>query len=73
MTFGKMTSSHQQKRLCFFCPFQRGEFRVLLVNQLAQSGVQNIGFFHTCGRFFSFFVRLEDLKFDLKRENTKKK
>ena len=69
ITFGKMTSSHQQKTtLFFYLSVRRGRFRVLPVCQMAKSGVQNIGFAHTSRRFYFIF-----LNFDLKRENLKKK
>ena len=69
VTFGKMTSSHQQKTT-FFLSVRLGEFRVLPVDQLAQSGVQNIGFVHTSRRFFHFFeFQLETGEF---REKVKK-
>ena len=56
VTFGKVTSSHQHKTtLFFYLSVQRGQFKVLPVDQLAQSGVQNIGFVHTSRRFFLFF------------------
>ena len=55
VTFGKMTSSHQQKNDFVFLSVRRDEFRVLPVDQLAQSWVQNIGSVHTSRRFFSFF------------------
>ena len=70
VTFGKMTSSHQQKTAFLFLSVRRGEFRVLPVDQLAQSGVQNIGFVHTSGLFFHFFeFRLETGEF---KEKVKK-
>ena len=60
VTFGKMTSSHQQKTTLFFLSVRRGRFRVLPVDQVAQSGVENIRFAHTFRRFFYFFeFRLE--------------
>ena len=67
VTFGKMTSSHQKKTTLFFLSVRRGQFKVLPVDQLAQSGVQNIGFVHTSKRFFIF------LNSDLKWGNLKKK
>ena len=69
VTFGKMTSSHQQKTtLFFYLSVRRGKFRVLPVGQVAQSGVLNIGVVNTSRRSFFTF-----LNFDLKRENSKKK
>ena len=67
VTFGKMTSSHQQKATLFLS-VRESEFRVIPVDQLAQSGVQNIGFVHTSRRFLHYFFN-----FDLKRVNLKKK
>ena len=70
VTFGKMTSSHQQKKTLFFLSVRRGEFRILPVDQLAQTGVQNIGFVHTSRRFFYYFeFRLETGEF---KEKVKK-
>ena len=61
VTFGtRMTSSHQRKNdFVFFVRPKRSIEGILPVDQLAQSGVQNMVFFHTSRRF---------LKFDLKRE-----
>ena len=72
VTFGEMTSSHLQKTTLFlFLSVRRGQLRVLPVNQLAQSGVQNIGFVHTSRRFFYFFkFRLETGEF---KEKVKKR
>ena len=71
VTFGKMTSSHQQKTTLFFLSVRRGRFRILAVDQLAQSEVLNIGFAHTSRRFFYLFeFQLQTGEF---KENVKKR
>ena len=66
VTFGKMTSSHQQKTTSFFCPsdwVNLGYFPSIM--QLAQYGMQNTGFVYTFRRFFIFVFefRLETGEF----------
>ena len=53
--------SHQQKTTLFFLSVQRGQFRVLLVDQMARSGCKILGLFPL--DVFSIFLNL-----DLKQE-----
>ena len=65
--FGLMTSSHEQKGRCFFCPSVTLFFRVLFFYQFGRPWVQNIGFVDTLNRLFYFFkFQLETGEFEEK-------
>ena len=69
ISFGLMTSSHEQKRTMFFyLSVRHALFRVLFLHQFGRHWAQNIGFVDT-NRMNVIFV----LNFGWKRENLKKK
>ena len=47
ISFGSMTSSHEQKRTVFFLSVRRALFRVLFLHQFGRHWAQNIGFVDT--------------------------